>query len=152
MLNKGKAGQLASHMLKRLERDVLSAKPHLVLWQTGVNDAIRGVDPKIFRKNVEDGLRLMKDQGIDVVLVDQQFYPGSSKVSAYDDYLKLLHEIGEQYSVPVFRRYQLMSYLVSSSQYKLQALLAPDKFHQNDVSYDCLGQVLGDALQISLIQ
>lgn len=148
--NKGRGGELARHMLARLDRDVLKLKPQLVLWQTGVNDAIKQVDPEEFRTNVELGIERFKAAGIDVILIDQQYFPGSSKVPGYGDYLELLHRIGEKYNVPVFRRYELMAHLVRSAQFDLRALLAPDRFHQNDTSYECMGAVLAQTLQASL--
>src|SRR5690606_11084735 len=49
VINAGVSGQLARHMLARIDKDVLPHKPQLVLWQTGVNDAIRGVPMENYR-------------------------------------------------------------------------------------------------------
>lgn len=150
--NRGNGGELASHMLARLESDVLSIRPHLVIWQTGVNDAIRRVQPASFRQTVEAGLAKLADDKVDVVLLDQQLYPGASEIPDYPRFLQALHEIGANFGVPVFGRYELMDHLVKSSQFTIDELLAADRFHQNDVSYRCLGVALADALSVAIAQ
>lgn len=150
VVNRGRSGEFATDMLERLERDVLALKPALVIWQTGVNDAMRKVDPDAFRRTVDMGLAQMRAQGIDVILLDQQFFPGSVKVAGYRKYLDLIRDIGAAHGVPVFKRYELMAHLVESSQFTVDELLAPDHFHLNDTSYDCLGNVLAGAISASL--
>ena len=145
IINRGRGGELASDMLARLERDVIATDPTLVIWQTGVNDAIHGVDLAAFRSIVEDGLRRLRLEAIDVVLLDPQYYPGAKTVKSYMKFLTALRTIGAAHGVPVFRRYHLMAHLVDSGQFEIDELLAPDRFHQNDLSYNCLGTVLAEA-------
>jgi lysophospholipase L1-like esterase len=148
VINRGKGGELAIHMLARLERDVVAEAPTLVIWQTGVNDAIRGVAMPMFAATVSDGLARLRAADIDVVLLDQQYYPKAAAVKNYSAYLALVRRLGAEHEVPVFRRYELMEYLVESGQFRIEDLLAPDRFHQNDLSYDCLGSVIAEAFKV----
>jgi acyl-CoA thioesterase-1 len=148
VINRGRGGQLARDMLARLERDVISAEPTLVIWQTGVNDAIRGVDMGEFQAVVDAGIVRLKADGIDVILLDAQYYPRALKVKDYRAYQALLRKIGAVHKVPVFRRYQLMTHLVESGQFRIEELLAADRFHLNDTSYDCLGSVIAEAIRV----
>src|SRR5262249_27504419 len=50
--NLGIGGQLATDMLARIKTDVIPRQPTLVIWQTGVNDAMRGVKVEEFRQTV----------------------------------------------------------------------------------------------------
>ena len=150
IVNRGRGGELASDMLARMERDVIGEAPTLVIWQTGVNDAIRGIDMETFRAQVEDGLERLKAAGIDVVLLDHQYYPRAEAVKDYRAYLALMRRIGAAHNVPVFQRYQLMTHLVKSGQFEIDDLLAPDRFHQNDLSYHCLGAILAEAIRVRL--
>ncbi len=152
IVNRGRGGELASDMLARMERDVINEAPTLVIWQTGVNDAIRGIDMETFQAQVEDGLERLKAAGIDVVLLDHQYYPRAEAVKDYRAYLALLRRIGAAHNVPVFQRYQLMTHLVKSGQFEIDDLLAPDRFHQNDLSYNCLGAILAEAIRGRLIR
>ncbi|KWT66166.1 Lipolytic enzyme, G-D-S-L family precursor [Hyphomicrobium sulfonivorans] len=145
--NMGVGGQLATHMLKRIKKDVIARKPTLVIWQTGVNDALRGVPLDKFRATVVAGIEQMQQAGIDIVLLDMQYYPRSEKVSSFPLYLASIRQIAEQRGIPVLRRYAIMKHLVSSAQYTPQQLLAADGFHLSDTGYGCLGRIVAEALQ-----
>jgi acyl-CoA thioesterase I len=145
--NYGTGGQLAADMLIRIREDVLSQKPGLVIWQTGVNDAVQDVGVEQFQETLERGVRDLKRAGIDVILVDMQFYPRSERVAVYGDYLKAMRTVANEQNVPLFGRFAIMKHLVKSGQYTSSQLLAPDNFHLNDLSYGCLADLLADAIE-----
>lgn len=145
--NYGTGGQLARDMLARIREDVLTQKPALVIWQTGVNDAVQDVGVEAFQETLETGIRDLRTAGIDVVLVDMQFYPRSERVAVYGDYLKAMRVVAETQSVPLFGRFAIMKHLVKTGQYTTDQLLAPDNFHLNDLSYGCLADLLADAIE-----
>lgn len=150
VVNLGVGGQLARDMLERIDGSVLPLAPELVIWQTGVNDAIRGVKIAEFRRTVESGLDLLRANGIDVVLLDHQYYPGAARLPNFSLYLRTMKLIASERKVPLMRRYEIMRHMVASSQFSVEELLAPDKFHLNDVSYRCLGAAIADALSMRL--
>ncbi len=145
--NFGKGGQLADDMLKRITADVLPIQPSLVIWQTGVNDAIRGVPAAEFRNTLTAGVKTLLAVGIDVILIDMQFYPRSERVAGYEDFLRVMREVAEQTNVPLLRRFSIMKHLIKSGQYTSEELLAPDGFHLNDLSYGCLATLITDAIE-----
>lgn len=151
VVNLGVGGQLARDMLDRIDDRVLPLAPELVIWQTGVNDAIRGVKVADFRTTVEAGLDLLREHGIDVVLLDHQYYPGAARLANFSLYLRTMKAISSERKVPLMRRYEIMQHMVASSQFSVEELLAPDKFHLNDVSYRCLGAAVADALSMRLV-
>lgn len=120
--NLGKGGELAEAMVARLKKDVIPAKPALVVLQTGVNDAIHGVDIAAFEATLESGLAALKAADIEVVLIDQQFYPRAATVPRYEDYIAVVHKVAKAQQVPVFRRYAIMRHLISSGQHSVDAL------------------------------
>ena len=75
VLNKGVGGEVTTDMLRRFKEDVLAHRPSLVIWQTGSNTALRGVDPSEHRWAVAEGLAALTAEGIDVVLMDLQYAP-----------------------------------------------------------------------------
>jgi lysophospholipase L1-like esterase len=145
--NLGKGGELADAMLARLMHDVIPARPALVLWQTGVNDAINGFDIVAFRKILISGITALKAAGIEVVLVDPQFYPRSAGVARYEDYVAVMRAVARDQGVPVFRRYAIMKHLIASGQHSVDGLLWKDKFHLNDTSYRCLAELMAEAVE-----
>lgn len=144
--NFGTGGLLARDMLERLHTHIIALKPALVIWQTGVNDAIHNVGVEEFKETMLRGVRDMKAAGIDVILVNQQFYPRSERVAGYTDYVTVLKEVAEAENVPLFRRFSIMKHLLKSGQHTAEELLAPDNFHLNDLSYGCLADLLADAI------
>jgi lysophospholipase L1-like esterase len=152
VVNLGKGGELADHMLVRLQRDVIPQRPALVLWQTGVNDVISGVDLKSFQVTLEAGIASMKAAGIELVLIDPQFYPRSTTVPHYEKYVSTMHAIAEAHRIPVFRRYAIMKYLIASGQHTIDKFLWRDKFHLNDISYGCLAELMAAAVKDRLLR
>jgi len=147
VVNLGVGGQLASDMLARIATDVLPQHPALVIWQTGVNDAMRHVDLAKFRKIVLRGIDVMQANGIDVVLLDMQYFPRAEKVRDFARYLVAMRQIAEARKIPILQRFAIMKHLVTSAQFTARQLLASDLFHPNDLSYGCLGRMLAEALQ-----
>jgi lysophospholipase L1-like esterase len=145
--NYGTGGQLARDMLTRIREDVLLQKPALVIWQTGVNDAVQDVGVEAFQETLQTGIRELKAASIDVVLVDMQFYPRSERVAVYGDYLKAMRVVAEGQNIPLFGRFAIMKHLVKTGQYTTSQLLATDNFHLNDLSYGCLADLLADAIE-----
>jgi hypothetical protein len=124
----------------------------VVIWQTGVNDALRHVDLETFRLTVLEGVDRLQKQGIDVVLLDMQYFPRAERIAGFNKYLYVMREIAEQRKIPILRRFAIMRHLVKSAQFTPGQLLAKDLFHLNDVSYSCLGAFLADAMQARVLR
>lgn len=147
VINAGVGGQLARHMLARIDKDVAPRQPQLVIWQTGVNDAIRGVPIAEFREQLNTGVARLRAIGSDVILIDQQFYPSFKKLKDGPLYMAAMREVAGQYHVPVMQRFRIMQHLIASAQFTTATLLAPDQFHLNDLAYDCIGRLLAQSLR-----
>jgi lysophospholipase L1-like esterase len=147
VMNLGVGGQLASDMLERMDKQVLPREPNLVLWQTGVNDAIRDIGVDSYRKTLKAGIDKLRAHGIDVVLIQMQFYPRSERVQGYTDYLQAMQEIAAREEIPIFRRFSIMKHFIKSGQFTPAQLLSPDLFHMNDLSYGCLAVLMADAIE-----
>ena len=150
VLNLGVGGQLASQMLSRIGAEILREKPTLVIWQTGVNDAIADVGLANFSNTLRRGTDELTSHGIDVILLDMQYYPRSEYMAGYRDYLNVMRDVGKEKNIPVLHRFDIMKYWVASSQFSADELLAPDRFHANDLTYGCLADILVDAMQDGL--
>ena len=150
--NQGAGGQLARDMLERIHSYIatLQRAPALVIWQTGVNDAMQDVGVADFAAVLERGIRDLRAAGIDVVLVDMQYFPRSERVAVYGDYLRVMRQVAEEHKVPLFQRFAIMKHLVKSGQHTTDQLLAPDNFHLNDLSYGCLADLMADAIEDKL--
>jgi len=147
VMNLGVGGQLASDMLERMDKQVLPREPNLVLWQTGVNDAIRDIGIDSYRKTLKAGVDKLRAHGIDVILIQMQFYPKSERVQGYTDYLQAMQEIAAREEIPIFRRFSIMKHFIKSGQFTPAQLLSPDLFHMNDLSYGCLAVLMAEGIE-----
>jgi len=68
VINAGIPGDTTARALLRLERDVLSRSPRLVLITLGGNDLKNGVDKKIAFKNLREIVTAIQDEGALVVI------------------------------------------------------------------------------------
>ena len=147
--NQGAGGLTARDMLTRIQSYIggQPRAPALVIWQTGVNDAMQDVGLAEFTAILERGILDLRSAGIDVILVDMQYFPRSERVAVYGDYLKAMRRVAVERKVPLFQRFAIMKHLVKSGQHTTEELLAPDNFHLNDLSYGCLADLLADAIE-----
>src|SRR6201988_1256975 len=75
VLNRGKGGEDAPEMMRRMQTEVIDIKPDLVIWQVGTNAVLRNLDVAETAKLIEDGVARIQATGSDVVLIDPQYSP-----------------------------------------------------------------------------
>ena len=144
VLNRGVGGETMSAMLRRVDRDVIAAHADLVIWQVGTNDVLHDDAISDAARILRDGIRQMRDAGVDVILMDVQYAP---EVLAHEGYRDMEHAIAAAAvaeGVPVFRRFQVMQTWDDTGVMPLRAALADDRLHMNDRSYGCLARLLAD--------
>jgi lysophospholipase L1-like esterase len=142
VMNAGIGGETVAATVARLERLVRTGGFDLVIWQLGTNDAVHGDSLASFRELTLRGIAAGRSAGVDLVLLDPQFFPGIRDVPAYERFVSAVGEIGEDEHVPVFRRYAMMKDWRARGEAVLMATLAPDHFHMNDRGYGCLAEAL----------
>ena len=94
VINKGIGGETAAGTLARLDRDVLSFHPDLVIWQLGTNDALRNVDAKTFGAQAVEGIRRIRESGADLMLLEPQFLPKQAGNATYAAYVDAVRALG----------------------------------------------------------
>lgn len=71
VVNAGISGETSSGALSRVNW-VLKLKPDIVVLETGANDGLRGIDPRITEKNIDDVLRILKEHHVTIVLAGME--------------------------------------------------------------------------------
>jgi acyl-CoA thioesterase-1 len=145
VLNKGVGGEVTTDMLRRLKSDVLEHRPALVIWQTGSNTALRGVDPSEHRRAVAEGLDQLAAAGIDVVLMDLQYAPRVIEAPRHAEILAQMQSEAERVGAGLFSRFEIMRSWHQSG-IGFDESLTADGVHMNDWSYGCVASLLADAL------
>jgi len=146
VINAGVNGETADATLARLEERVTAERFDLVVWQVGTNDAMRGRDEETFRTFLKRGISLVKARKMELVLLDQQFFPTMKDPVQYERYVKLIEVAGEEETIPVLSRYRLMKFWGERTPQDLRSMLATDGFHMSDRGYFCLATAMGRAM------
>ena len=145
VLNRGKGGEDAGEMMRRLQTEVIDMKPDLVIWQVGTNAVLRNLDQTEIAKLVEDGIGRIQAVGSDIVLVDPQYSPRvNEKAESAGKMIKLLGRIAELRKVGVFPRFEVMRDWHEKQSIPTEEFIIPDGLHMNDWGYACFAQLLGD--------
>jgi len=113
--SKKTAEETASTFVKLME----AKTPTLVIWQTGTYDAIRGIDPDVFRSAVDEGVSALQKAGVDVVLVNLQYSPRTETMTSAPPYLDNMRVVAQQHSVPLFDRFAIMRHWNDSGDFDL---------------------------------
>jgi acyl-CoA thioesterase I len=146
VVNDGRGGQDADQELARLDHDLGAKHPDLVIWQVGTNALLRGYDLDAERRVIERGVGLIKEHGIDVVLMDLQYAPRVLARAAWADMERLIAGTAKRERVGYFRRFEIMREWSLSGQLPASALTGPDGLHMTDTSYGCLAAILAQSL------
>ncbi|MBM3547201.1 MAG: SGNH/GDSL hydrolase family protein [Alphaproteobacteria bacterium] len=151
VINKGVGGEVTTDMLRRFKEDVLPHHPALVIWQTGSNTALRGVDPAEHRWAVTEGLRMLAAEGIDVILMDLQYAPRVIESPMHVDIVAQMQRQADKAGVGVFHRFEIMRSWHEAG-IGFEETLTNDGVHMNDWSYGCVAKLLADGLAAAIGQ
>jgi lysophospholipase L1-like esterase len=145
VVNRGKGGEDAAEMMKRLQTEVIDMKPDMVIWQVGTNAVLRNVDPDETAKLVEDGIARIQAAGADLVLVDPQYSPRvTERAESANKMVRLLGRVAELRHVGIFPRFQIMRDWHEKQAIPIDNFVIGDGLHMNDWGYACFAQLLGD--------
>ena len=145
VVNRGKGGEDAPEMMKRLQVSVLDMKPDLVIWQVGTNAVLRNLDPTETAKLVEEGVARIQAAGADLVLVDPQYSPKvNERAESAGKIVRLLSRVAELRHVGFFPRFEVMREWHESQAIPFDNFVIADGLHMTDWGYACFAQLLGD--------
>ena len=145
VLNRGKGGEDAPEMMRRLQTEVIDVRPDMVIWQVGTNALLRNLDPAETEKQVEDGVARIQAAGADVVLVDPQYSPRvTERPESARGMVKLLGRIAALRHVGIFPRFEVMRDWHEKQAIPINDFVTSDGLHMNDWGYACFAQLLGD--------
>jgi acyl-CoA thioesterase-1 len=96
VINAGISGETSSGAKARIDW-VLKLNPDIVILETGANDGLRGIDPKLVEENIEQIIVRLKQKEVTVVLTGMMMLTnlGKTYVSAFNElYPQLAHRHG----------------------------------------------------------
>jgi hypothetical protein len=129
-------GMLAKDAADRVRRGVAEGEPALVVWRTGLADALAVTDPARFRRIVQRAAAWISAQNADLVLVDLAYTGAGAHEPTYRRYVDALAQVGREGEAAVFRRYAI-------TEAWARAGVAPGQMAESEA---CLAQILADAI------
>jgi len=145
VVNRGKGGEDATEMMKRLQTEVIDMKPDMVIWQVGTNAVLRNEDPAETARLVEDGITRIQAAGADLVLVDPQYSPKvNERADGLNKMVRLLGKVAQLRHVGIFPRFEVMRDWHEKQAIPIDNFVIADGLHMSDWGYACFAQLLGD--------
>ncbi|AMN44868.1 SGNH/GDSL hydrolase family protein [Rhodoplanes sp. Z2-YC6860] len=146
VVNRGVNGEESRDMLARFERDVFSENPDVVVWQLGSNSVLRDRPLSEAPAPLHQGLKLLREHGADVVLMNPQYTPQVFTKHDVEGMVHLLNVAAKENSVDLFQRFALMRYWQLTEGIPFSAFTSPDELHMNDWGYGCVAKLLAGAI------
>jgi hypothetical protein len=131
VINRGRKGQDAGEELARLRQDLNDEHPDLVIWQVGTNALLRHESLPTDEGLIAQGVEEMKQQGVDVVLMDMQYAP---RVLARDwgEMERTIATVARREHVGYFRRFEIMREWHQAGESQRPALIGPEQWQSQN--------------------
>lgn len=153
VINKGIGGETARDTADRLEQEIATHQPHLVIWQLGTNDILRDRDMDDIFADFRRGGAVLDRAGVDVLLVDPQRLPEATSNPAFrgrnpalGEMARLIALEGGRLGHAVQHRFDAMSGWAGLD----RGGVGPDDLHLNDEGYACWAETVAEGLATGL--
>jgi len=150
VIGRGLSGEVAQGAADRMKQEVEEAKPDLVVWQVGTNDAIRHVSIDKFKNCLKTTLKWLAENKIDVVLIDPQYGDALTKDAYYEEVVAATAEVAREAHVLLVDRFEAMREL--QRERGDMFYLTSDNLHMNDRGHRCMAEQLARAIVGGLLQ
>jgi lysophospholipase L1-like esterase len=145
LINSGRVGDSIPGSIARIERDVLSHRPDLVIWQLGTNDVAWGGQASGLGELMSRGIRTLRSKGSDVILMDQQYSPQVLSSTQHSRMQAMIADAARREHVGLFSRFDLMRNSLKAG-LSTSALVSWDGLHNSKEGYDCIGRAIARAI------
>lgn len=145
--NRGVGGETARETVGRLEAEIVSFQPDLVIWQLGTNDVLRARPWNDIAADIQRGEAILAKYNVDVLLIDPQRMPDNAvnfpgKNPALNETARLIALEGNRVGYAVQRRFEAMSAWGRLT----RGGIGPDDLHMNDDGYACWAAMTAEGL------
>ena len=147
VINAGRPRELTRAMVDRLAAQLLEARPQLVIWETGIMDAVKRTNLAAFDQALHEGIAFVRARGADVVLMDFQYGRGASALIDFQPYSERLYVAADIDDVPVFQRYDMMRHWSETGALNLDETKRDRQQAMAAVLYDCIARRLTDVIE-----
>jgi acyl-CoA thioesterase-1 len=146
VINRGVAGEVVSNNLARLNRDVFTLAPDLVIWQVGTNDTIYVRDLVTVLEQVQMGIDRIQASGAKLAIMSSQPFSDAAREVPTVEMNEALRRIAQKNNLPFLDRHALMSWWIDSGTLYRDEVIGGDELHMTDRSYECLAIRVADVV------
>lgn len=146
VLNRSVRQETAAMIVKRLDREITTGNPDLVIWQTGSTDAVKRVGVTEFGEALDTGIDMIHRRDVDLLFITPQFMPQAAAVSQFDDYVEYMEQIAQSRRVPLLNRFDIMRYWSESGAIPMDPTGKEEKLKLLDTVQACVAEQLARAI------
>jgi lysophospholipase L1-like esterase len=147
VLNTSVGGQSARQMASRLEDDVVSLGPSLVVWQTGTVDAAGHLQLEDFGRALSQGVEMLEKEGIDVVFMNMQYSRRIELLVNYWPYVEMMNAVAAQSGAVLFDRLEMMRHWASAGRLDFDNMPRAERASRAVKLHECIALQLGDMIE-----
>jgi peptidoglycan/LPS O-acetylase OafA/YrhL/lysophospholipase L1-like esterase len=145
----GVGGDDTWRMVARIDRDVVSRRPTLVVWQTGTNDALTGAAPETVTAGVTAGVTRLRAAGVEVLLLDAHVLPtaavDTAAVARFDGVQAAIAEAATSAGVATVPRYAWSRAVIADGR-PIRDLIGVDGVHMTELGHACTARLIAVGL------
>ncbi|MDF2997344.1 MAG: hypothetical protein K0R27_2981 [Xanthobacteraceae bacterium] len=153
VITRNEPRRTAAAVAAALPKLLHEVKPALLIWQTGIYDAIYGADAGDFSDAVTLGIDEAHARGADIIMVGPQFSPRTDFAFEVAPYNATLRWAARAAGVPFFDRYALMRFWDEDRIFDLDAVRPEPSLYEN--VHRCIGrlliQMIGDGVDTKTV-
>ncbi len=145
--NRPVSGEIVADAIERIRTEIALSRPDLLIWQVGANDVLAQVPPEEYESTLEDGVRWVKDNGVDVLLVGF----AANRWLQDDQEARAIRaatlRVAKAENVPYLRRREAKQ-LAARARSRVEQGVEP---FSAEMGYDCLAEQVAQALAANLV-
>jgi lysophospholipase L1-like esterase len=145
----GVGGDDTWRMVARIDRDVVSRRPTLAVWQTGTNDALNRATPDTVTAGVAAGVARMRAAGLEVLLLDAHVLPAAAADTAalarFDGIQAAVAAAATSAGVATVPRYAWSRAVIADGR-RIADLIGVDGVHMTELGHACTARLIAVGL------
>jgi lysophospholipase L1-like esterase len=141
MINQGISGETAEDLLKRINRDVNSFKPNLVIITVGGNDTWKGFTIEHYKNNLTQIVNIIKANGAIPVL--QTYYcllynKMAEIFKKFPQFVEVNRQLSQEFKIPLIDQYKHFSPFYENDPDNYSKIMS-DGLHVNQIGNAIMG-------------
>ncbi|MGE0085566.1 MAG: arylesterase [Desulfococcaceae bacterium] len=97
VINAGISGETSTGTRSRINW-ILNMKPDIVILETGANDGLRGIDPALIQKNIDETVQILKENRVVVILAGMRMVRNLGKEYT-EKFAGVYHSVAEKHGI-----------------------------------------------------